>query len=1666
MAFGEETHLLAGKPASSATRLRAAVVGVLTVAAAIAYVALLSTSTKEEIAHDSKITDEPKIEMPGEVGTILESGAWSVEQAGLDGFGDLAHMIARTDTLTDTGKTEIVTDAPGGSGCSSTQQCSECHGDCDDDSQCATGLACFQRSAEEPVPGCTGAGRNTYDYCYYTGGPNELTTVPPNSSSCSSAAPCAACHGDCDSDSQCRGDLQCFQRDGTDPVPGCTGVGDNTYDYCYSANSLIDVEPGSSGCTSSAPCPVCSGDCDSDSQCEGGATCFQRDGYEAVPGCRGQGHTTWDYCVAPETGADVLVDVPPSSSGCTRTAPCPECRGDCDSDRDCQSNLYCFQRDGTEAVPGCTGTGHNTWDYCMAPAQPTINLNRGEPGPEGLVAYQFYKFDLISVREGITVQITELDMYGRNGNRIVPVTATAVEPSRSPSGEQPTAAINGLANLVRCRGNCDHKWLDFEGADLIVHFAAPTAITSYDWMTANDGPARDPIMWTLQGSSTETGPWTDIDTTYQSQPFTTPFDADVATGMHACTAWGCSRRGELRYTWVGPFLLSASAAVPQDCQGAWGDWTGCTTTCGPGFSTRDYIVTEPAAHGGTACPSPAVETGTQSCPNNLPCAVDCVGYWGPFANCSASCGNGTKSREYLVTTPAEGTGTPCPGNSETDTTSIEDMLPFPHTIVWDDNQNGQIRDGGNDMYDRGNKITTNLCNTHLQPWTDNMEEVSSDCFGAGGSYKMSLRSSMMVLLSRNTGSASMTISIGGNLGADGGGTHRRETFRQGDMVGYMTNVCAADGDPSISHLFVIDESLSPNVHHTVNPYTNSDFDEVSGIGPGSTVLYLMYAGESGHCRTIAEHREVFTAAVSAVSAAGVQSEECASGVPCAVDCVGEYGPWGACTATCGNGTRTRDFVSAADALHGGAECPAPETEPCSNLPPCPLDCQGDWGPFSACSVTCGNGTRSRNFVETSPAQFGGAVCPGTEADEVGPIEAAVQNAYPISWDANDGGQIRDGGHDMYDRGNRITTNFCPSPDSDRLMPYTDDMEVVASDCFGPGGSYKMSLETSMMVLLSENTATRELTISISGNLGADGGGEHQAATFQSGSLRGYMTSVCSASGDPSVNHLFVIDSDMSPAVQHNVSPNTNSDMDEVSGIGQGSPVLYLLYASASGHCHSDGEHRAIFSAAVAALFSNAESSEDCHPAVCPVDCEGTWGEWSTCTATCGPGVRTREYTAIVDARHGGVNCPASPESQACNLGECITGQPGLLLEVWTNLYDREAAWTNADGRLVHTQPDLMTNSSNGSSTFSQQVQGSATEPVMSPAIPAAKAEPTAQLHTHSFEAPVDSVKDGAERLSGFFHVPFTGNYVFRLASDDAGRLYLNPTGRTDGPAIVIAEVGMFLGRPGYANGDSSVDSTREYMEGAGAGRERTASSRPIFLTAGTDCFISALEINRQGRDALSVAVTFPATTTGPPEDQPIPATWNGTRLLFSESVENLTTAVPNHLVGRGTDPIAANADVQVSMVSFSLAPHKVPATRRPVKPAHYHQLENDWMFSMAMPGAAVSSAEAAPVAPHATPVVAESSVPAPQVMPVAAVLDVGAGALVQTQLHTQPIAKEVITSDVDQLLKEMVGEAEEDAAIERAVQPVVTEKTETTQKRKMSGRGHGGRGHGGRGRKL
>ena len=66
----------------------------------------------------------------------------------------------------------------GWSGCSSSEKCGKCGGDCDNDDECGAGLKCWQRGSGNPAPGCAEAGMvSGVDYCYYPAGVNTKAEV-------------------------------------------------------------------------------------------------------------------------------------------------------------------------------------------------------------------------------------------------------------------------------------------------------------------------------------------------------------------------------------------------------------------------------------------------------------------------------------------------------------------------------------------------------------------------------------------------------------------------------------------------------------------------------------------------------------------------------------------------------------------------------------------------------------------------------------------------------------------------------------------------------------------------------------------------------------------------------------------------------------------------------------------------------------------------------------------------------------------------------------------------------------------------------------------------------------------------------------------------------------------------------------------------------------------------------------------------------------------------------------------------------------------------------------------------------------------------------------------------------------------------------------------------
>jgi hypothetical protein len=71
--------------------------------------------------------------------------------------------------------------------------------------------------------------------------------------------------------------------------------------------------------------------------------------------------------------------------------------------------------------------------------------------------------------------------------------------------------------------------------------------------------------------------------------------------------------------------------------------------------------------------------------------------------------------------------------------------------------------------------------------------------------------------------------------------------------------------------------------------------------------------------------------------------------------------------------------------------------------------------------------------------------------------------------------------------------------------------------------------------------------------------------------------------------------------------------------------------------------------------SPATQSQECNTQPCPINCGGTWSNYTPCNESCGGGTQTRTWTTTTLPAHGGTACPSpTMELEECNTQACLT----------------------------------------------------------------------------------------------------------------------------------------------------------------------------------------------------------------------------------------------------------------------------------------------------------------------------------------------------------------------------------------------------------------------------
>ena len=267
--------------------------------------------------------------------------------------------------------------------CSPQQPCEEGRGDCDYNSDCRGSLECGENNCQQINGDIADSGSD----CCVAAATNTLSTTTVSSpagvggdndvSFCSSPQPCEEGQGDCDFNSDCRGNLICGNNN-------CRQIHGNisaaTSDCCVkpvtttAATTPIN-SPGLGTdtdwgfCTAQQPCDESQGDCDNDGECRGNLVCGRNNcrqihgniSISSADCCIQNITTTQDITTDQDitTGQDITATQAPKTTTsisthgekeealryCSPNDPedekCKEGDGDCDSDDDCKGDLVC-----------------------------------------------------------------------------------------------------------------------------------------------------------------------------------------------------------------------------------------------------------------------------------------------------------------------------------------------------------------------------------------------------------------------------------------------------------------------------------------------------------------------------------------------------------------------------------------------------------------------------------------------------------------------------------------------------------------------------------------------------------------------------------------------------------------------------------------------------------------------------------------------------------------------------------------------------------------------------------------------------------------------------------------------------------------------------------------------------------------------------------------------------------------------------------------------------------------------------------------------------------------------------------------------------------------------------------------------------------------------------
>ena len=393
---------------------------------------------------------------------------------------------------------------------------------------------------------------------------------------------------------------------------------------------------------------------------------------------------------------------------------------------------------------------------------------------------------------------------------------------------------------------------------------------------------------------------------------------------------------------------------------------------------------------------------------------------------------------------------------------------------------------------------------------------------------------------------------------------------------------------------------------------------------------------------------------------------------CPVNCQwASWGSWGLCSVSCGVGDRlqTRSILRIASC--GGSSCVGPSSKRSScNAGCCPINCQwGNWGAFGACSATCGGGNQAQSRSVAVQPSCGGTSCSGSSTQ----TQSCNNQCCPVncvwsSWSAY-GLCSATCGSGNQTRSRSVAVQ--PSCGGTSCSGSSKQSQLCNPHCcpvnclWGSWSAYEACSAT-----CGGGRQTRSRSVAVQPSCGGTScsGSSTQTQSCNNQccpvncvwslwSAYGSCSATCGSGNQTRSRSVAVQPScgGTSCSGSSKQSQSCNSQCCPVNCVWSSWSAYGLCSASCGGGNQTRSRFVAVtLSCGGAGCPGSSTQTRSCNSHCCPVNC--VWGSWSAyeaCSATCGSGNQTRSRSVAVQPSCGGTSCSgSSTQTQSCNSQCC------------------------------------------------------------------------------------------------------------------------------------------------------------------------------------------------------------------------------------------------------------------------------------------------------------------------------------------------------------------------------------------------------------------------------